>query len=84
MRCDMRHTSSPNCFPNSEESFHSHTMTLTVGSLSSLFLSVSTNLTSMNGSTGPPQDFLLYMPEHFCCSRWVCTMRLAMWHSSER
>ena len=69
----MRPTSSPSCFPSSGESFHSHTMTLTVGSLISLFLSVSTNLTSMNGSIGPPQDFLLYMPKHFCWSSWVCT-----------
>lgn len=52
--------------PKSSESFHSQMTTPTVGSSISLFWSpFFRNLTRMNGSTFPPQDFLLYMPEHF-------------------
>lgn len=52
--------------------------TPTVGSSISLFWSpLFRNLTRMNGSTFPPHDFLLYMPEHFCASSRVRVTSIA-------
>jgi hypothetical protein len=60
-------------FPSSIVSFHSHMTTATVGSAMPLFLSpFFLNFTNMKGSTFPPHDFLLYMPEHFWLSIWFC------------
>jgi len=59
-------------FPMRFLSCHSNTTTLTIGSASPSSF-VFKNLTSMKGSTGPPHDFRLYMPEHRCVlpSFWV-------------
>lgn len=65
-------------FPRRSVSFHSQMTTPTVGSSTSLFLSpFFRNLTNMKGSTLPPQDFLLYMPEHFWPSFWLSVMSMA-------
>jgi len=54
--------------------------TATVGSFMSLFASLLINLMLTKGSTLPPQDFLLYMPEHFWASScdWSALADLAL------